>query len=77
MTTIDTHATSAAPASAGLACVADWVTTTDHKKVGRLYLGTAALSAIGAIVVAGLLALERISTDGTVLPVDAGNINRK
>ncbi|MFZ4720055.1 MAG: cbb3-type cytochrome c oxidase subunit I [Ilumatobacteraceae bacterium] len=72
MTTIDTHATSAAaPAGAGLAGVASWVTSTDHKKVGRLYLGAAALSALGAIVVAGLLALERISTDGTVLPVES------
>lgn len=72
MTTIDTHATSAAaPAGAGIASVADWVTTTDHKKIGRLYLGAAGLSLVGSLVVAGLLALERISTDGTLLPIES------
>jgi cytochrome o ubiquinol oxidase subunit 1 len=71
MTTIDTHATSAAPASAGLACVADWVTTTDHKKIGRLYLGTAAVALIGSAVVAALLAFERVDTAGTVLPIES------
>jgi heme/copper-type cytochrome/quinol oxidase subunit 1 len=71
MTTIDTHATSAAPASAGLACVAEWVTTTDHKKIGRLYLGSAAVALIGSIVVAVLLAVERVDTAGTVLPIES------
>ena len=70
MTTIDTHATSAAaPAGAGLAGVASWVTTTDHKKLGRLYLGVAALSLVASLVVAALLAFERISTDGTMLDI--------
>jgi heme/copper-type cytochrome/quinol oxidase subunit 1 len=71
MTTIDTHATSAAPARAGLACVADWVTTTDHKKIGRLYLGSAAVALIGSVVVAALLAFERVDTGGTVLPIES------
>lgn len=71
MTTIDTAATSAAPASAGVSRVADWVTTTDHKKIGRLYLGVTALVAIAAVVVAVLLAFERVDTGGTLLPVDS------
>ncbi len=71
MTTIDTHATSAAPAGAGLASVADWVTTTDHKKIGRLYLGSAGLSLVGSVVVAGLLAFERTDATGTALPVNS------
>ncbi|MFM2078524.1 MAG: hypothetical protein RJA49_2414, partial [Actinomycetota bacterium] len=71
MTTIDTHATSAAPAGAGLASVADWVTTTDHKKIGRLYLGTAGLSLLGSVVVAALLAFERTDANGTALPVNS------
>ncbi len=62
MTTIDTHVTSA-PAStgSGLAAVAEWVTTTDHKRIGRLYLGGAALSFVGVAVVSVLLGVERIS----------------
>jgi heme/copper-type cytochrome/quinol oxidase subunit 1 len=71
MTTIDTHASSAAPAGAGLARVADWVTTTDHKKIGRLYLGAAGLSLLGSVVVAVLLAFERTDATGTALPVNS------
>ena len=62
MTTIDTHVTSApASAGSGLACVAEWVTTTDHKRIGRLYLGSAAVGFVGSAVVALLLGIERIS----------------
>ncbi len=71
MTTIDTHATSAAPAGARLASVADWVTTTDHKKIGRLYLGASGISLLGAVVVAALLAFERTDAAGTALPVNS------
>ena len=45
MSTIETHASSApAPSGAGLACVAEWIGTTDHKRLGRLYLGAATLA---------------------------------
>lgn len=72
MTTIDTHATSAAaPVGAGLAGVTDWVTSTDHKKIGRLYLGVAALAAIGSIAIAALLAFERVDTTTVALPIDS------
>lgn len=71
MTTIDTHASSAAPAGAGLSRVADWVTTTDHKKIGRLYLGAAGLSLLGSVVVAVLLAFERTDATGAALPVNS------
>jgi hypothetical protein len=48
MTTIDTHASSApATAGSGVAGVAEWLTTTDHKRIGRLYLGAAALLLLG------------------------------
>ena len=45
MTTIDTHVSQPPrpPRALALACVAEWVTTTDHKRIGRLYLGAAAL----------------------------------
>lgn len=74
MTTIETHATSAAPAGEGLALVAEWVTTTDHKRVGRLYLGTAALALLGSVVVAALLAFERIDINSTAL--DKGSLTQ-
>ncbi len=65
MTTIDTHADSAAPAGAGLTTVAEWITTTDHKRIGRLYLGTAALTGVGSVTLAALLAFERIDAAKT------------
>jgi heme/copper-type cytochrome/quinol oxidase subunit 1 len=69
MTTIETHASSAAPAGAGLSSVAEWITTTDHKRLGRLYLGASALSLMGSLVVAALLAFERVDTATTFLNI--------
>ena len=67
MTTIDTHAPSAAASSGRLVAVAEWITTTDHKKIGRLYLGTAVLGLLGSLVVAALLAFERVDRKSTRL----------
>lgn len=62
MSTIDTHASSApASSGAGFACIADWIGTTDHKRLGRLYLGASALTFLGSAVAALLLGVERIS----------------
>jgi heme/copper-type cytochrome/quinol oxidase subunit 1 len=71
MTTIEAHAPSAAHTGAPLARVADWVTTTDHKKIGRLYLATSAVAMLGALVVAALVALERIDTKTVLLPIES------
>ena len=71
MTTIDAHATGAAPAGAGMARVADWVTTTDHKKIGRLYLATSGVALLGVVVVAALLAFERVDATSTTLPIES------
>ena len=77
MTTIDPHvAGSGADAVAGeradglLASVADWVTSTDHKKIGRLFIGTSLLLLLGVAVIAVLLGVERI--DATDDMLDAG-----
>ena len=74
MTTIDTHATGAAEPGAGLAGVADWLTTTDHKRIGRLYVGVSLVALVGSLVVAALLAAERISTSGTI--VELGSLTQ-
>ena len=72
MTTIDTHVSSApATTGAGLACVADWLTTTDHKRIGRLYIGTGALAFLASAVVALLLGIERISPTREMLDVNS------
>jgi len=70
MTTIDTHVSSApATSGSGLACVAEWLTTTDHKRIGRLYIGTGALAFLASAVVALLLGIERISPTREMLDV--------
>lgn len=74
MTTIETHAdaslvadrASASPAFLG--AVADWLTSTDHKKIGRLFIGVSLVNVVGYAVIGVLLGLERISaTSYTVL----------
>ncbi len=72
MTTIDTHATGAqggvtASPSAGLASVGEWLTTTDHKHIGRLFIGVSLVGLLGVIVVAGLLGIERIDAEAAML----------
>jgi heme/copper-type cytochrome/quinol oxidase subunit 1 len=69
MSTIETHASSVPAPSGILAGVADWIGTTDHKRLGRMYLGTAALAFVGSAVVGVLLGVERIWPDREWLKV--------
>ncbi len=73
MTTIDTRP----EADAGLdsvgsffACAAAWVTSTDHKRIGRLYVGVGLLVLTATAVLGALLGFER-STESDAL-VDSG-----
>lgn len=76
MTTIDTRpdTAEAVPGASRESAVgaffvgaAAWVTTTDHKRIGRLYLGAGLLSAIAAAALGLLLGFERADDSGTVL----------
>ena len=51
--------------------VADWATSTDHKKIGRLYAGFGMLALLGVAVIGALLGLERTDANGYVLPEDS------
>jgi len=53
-----------------MAAVADWITTADHKKIGRLFVGTSLLLLLGVATIGLLLAIERI--DATDDLIDAG-----
>ena len=73
--TPDAHGASASrPAPGGISAffagLADWVTSPDHKKIGRLYAGFGLLVLAGAAVVGAVLGLER-ADDGSAL-VDSG-----
>jgi heme/copper-type cytochrome/quinol oxidase subunit 1 len=72
MTTIDTHAGSSLSAENGsmarssfLVAVADWLTSCDHKKIGRLFLSMSGLGAVVAGVLGVLVGIERISPDSS------------
>ena len=76
MTTIDTHAAGAAggvtaSTSAGVSSVADWLTTTDHKRIGRLFIAVSLVALLGVIVVAALLGIERIDAEAAMLDVNS------
>lgn len=63
MTTIDTHVGTAtqAPGSSLVATVGQWVTSSDHKKIGRLFIGWSLVHAIEIAVLGVLFGFERVS----------------
>jgi heme/copper-type cytochrome/quinol oxidase subunit 1 len=72
-TAADVAHVAAEPVTGGrLAAVADWITTADHKKVGRLFMGTSLLLGVGVAVVGLLLGVERIDPTDDLL--DSGAI---
>lgn len=54
-----------------VASVGEWLTTTDHKRIGRLYLGAGAVGFLLAAVLAVLVGAERIATGGKLVDADA------
>jgi cytochrome c oxidase subunit I len=75
MTMTETHSDAMAPHSAGaidvVARVTDWTTTVDHRRVGRLFVGTGLLAGLGTLVLAVLIAADRIDATRVFLPVSA------
>ena len=74
MTTIESSPDSAGGASAFgrlLAADVDWLTSTDHKKVGRLFIGGGLLGLLATLVVNVLIGVERVDGANTALDSDA------
>jgi heme/copper-type cytochrome/quinol oxidase subunit 1 len=73
MTTIETHADAAGESvvASFFAGVAAWATTTDHKRIGRVYLGFGLIGLLATTVLGAMLGSERISDsavfDGDIL----------
>lgn len=72
MTTIDTHPDAAGAASdsingvgAAIVAVAEWVTTTDHKRIGRLFVGWSLLASLVVGVLGVVFGIER-ADDGVI-----------
>ncbi|MEO5723467.1 MAG: cbb3-type cytochrome c oxidase subunit I [Ilumatobacteraceae bacterium] len=73
MTTIDTHATDVVGSSTteALSGIVGWITTTDHKRVGRMFIGGGLLALAGVSVVGVLLGIDRASTSKNLIDVNA------
>ncbi len=74
MTTIDTRPDAdAALDSVGsfFACAAAWVTSTDHKRIGRLYVGVGLLVLTAVAVLAAVLGFERAAESDALVDSDA------
>ncbi|MEP1124158.1 MAG: cbb3-type cytochrome c oxidase subunit I [Ilumatobacter sp.] len=77
MTTIDSApdaARVAAEPSAGgrfLAAVVDWLTTSDHKKIGRLFIGTGLLGLLATVAVNIFMSVERLDGSGALFDADS------
>jgi len=69
MTTIDTHvgATTKATGTSFIAAVGQWVTSSDHKKIGRLFIGWSLIHAIEVAVLGAIFGFERMSPSGLEL----------
>jgi hypothetical protein len=63
MTTIETHAEAAQGSAieSFVGGVAAWSVTTDHKRIGRIYLGFGLVGLLAVTVLSGLLGIERAS----------------
>jgi heme/copper-type cytochrome/quinol oxidase subunit 1 len=72
MTSIQTH--HAVETSATPSAIATWLTSTDHKVVGRLYIGTGLVGMLGGLVLAVLVAFERINADSYQILSDATSV---
>jgi heme/copper-type cytochrome/quinol oxidase subunit 1 len=68
---LDTSASSGAATTDVVARVTDWTTTVDHRRIGRLFAGSGLVAGLGLLVVAVLLAADRIDSSATFLPIDA------
>lgn len=74
MTTIDTSvgASTQTTATSFVASVGQWLTSTDHKKIGRLFIGVSLLLAIALGLVGAIIGFERINPDSAqIIDVNA------
>lgn len=75
MTTIDSAPDAAASERSTfgqlLATDVDWLTSSDHKKIGRVFIGAGLLGLLATIVVNVVMAAERLDGSGILLDADA------
>jgi heme/copper-type cytochrome/quinol oxidase subunit 1 len=71
MSTVEAPSLAHTSAPNALGAVGSWLTTTDHRRIGRMFIGAAAVWMATMVVVSTLLGIERIASDSTLLPADS------
>jgi heme/copper-type cytochrome/quinol oxidase subunit 1 len=73
MTTIDSSPEAAGESTIGrlLAADVDWLTSSDHKKIGRMFIGAGLMGLLATIVVNILVAFERVDGEAAALDIDS------
>lgn len=73
MTTIDHSPDAAGQSTFGrlLAADVDWLTSSDHKKIGRMFIGAGLLGLIGTIVANIIISIERIDGEAATFDADS------
>ena len=72
MSSVNSTATAGhASTSSALGTVANWITTTDHKKIGRLFVGASALWMLVIVGVGVALGIERIAPDSAIFNLNS------
>jgi heme/copper-type cytochrome/quinol oxidase subunit 1 len=73
MTTIDSSPDAAGDSTIGrlLAADVDWLTSSDHKKIGRMFIGAGLLGFLATIVTNLLIAIERVDGGAAAFDTDS------
>jgi cytochrome o ubiquinol oxidase subunit 1 len=73
MTTIDSSPEAAGESTIGrlLAADVDWLTSSDHKKIGRMFIGAGLMGLLATIVVNIFVAFERVDGEAAALDIDS------
>lgn len=76
MTTLDPHVSSthpdvAATASSSADALVNWVTTADHKRIGRMFIVGALIAGVAVAVIAAVLGLDRADSSRSMVDIAA------
>ena len=71
MSTVEVPSLTHPPHPTALGLAGEWLTTTDHRRIGRLFIGGAAVWLATMVVVSTILGAERIASDSSLVPADS------
>ena len=71
MSTVEVPSLTHPPHPTALGLAGEWLTTTDHRRIGRLFIGGAEVWLATMVVVSTILGAERIASDSSLVPADS------